>query len=197
MKKIITLSATALACLSLVACGNSNAKESSTASSTIKATKSKYYFDGKTANLHDIKIHIDKVSYYPGDETTENKNVICFDYTITNKTDKDIDALTGWQSVFNAYQDNKNTEGKLDVAAMPSDTSDQILHDQDQTIKKGGSVKCRTAYELDSTSKPVVLKATQGVDGKFLGKKTYKVKSLKAPNSEATNSNSDSASSIQ
>lgn len=196
MKKIGLICVTTLACLSLAACGNSNAKKSSTASSAAQTTKSKYYFDGKTANLHDIKIHIDKVSYYKADEMND-KDVICFDYTITNKTDKDIDALTGWQSVFNAYQDNKNTEGKLDVAAMPSDTSDQILHDQDQTIKKGGSVKCRTAYELDSTSKPVVLKATQGVDGKFLGKKTYKVKNLKAPNSEATNSNSDSASSIQ
>jgi len=196
MKKIIILSATALACLSLVACSKSNAKKSSTASPTTQTIKSKYYFDGKTANLHDIKIHIDKVSYYKADEMND-KDVICFDYTITNKTDKDIDALAGWQSVFNAYQDNKNTEGKLDVAAMPSDTSDQILHDQDQTIKKGGSVKCRTAYELNSTSKPVVLKATQGIDGKFLGKKTYKVKSLKTHNSEVTNSNSDSASSIQ
>lgn len=196
MKKIITLSATALACLSLVACGNSNAKESSTASSTTKATKSKYYFDGKTANLHDIKIHIDKVSYYPGDETTENKNVICFDYTITNKTDKDIDALTGWQAVFNAYQDNKNTEGKLDVAPMPNDTSDQILHDQDQTIKKGGTVKCRTAYELDSNSKPVILKATQGIDGKFLGKKIFKLKNLKQPENSKTNDGNPASSKI-
>lgn len=192
MKKIITLSTATLACLSLVACGNSNNKKSSSTSSTTQATKSKYYFDGKTANLHDIKIHIDKVSYYKADEMND-KDVICFDYTITNKTDKDIDALTGWQSVFNAYQDNKNTEGKLDVAAMPSDTSDQILHNQDQTIKKGGSVKCRTAYELGSTSKPVVLKATQGVDGKFLGKKTYKLKNLKTPNSESTDSDNDSA----
>ena len=104
---------------------------------------------------------------------------------------------SGHFECFQVSEDNKNTEGKLDVAAMPADTSDQILHDQDQTIKKGGSVKCRTAYELDSTSKPVVLKATQGVDGKFLGKKTYKIKNLKTPNSESTDSNSDSASSIQ
>lgn len=197
MNKVITISATTLACLSLVACGNTTSKKASSANSSSQVAKSKYYFDGKTANLHDLKIHIDKVSYYKGDDTTDNKDVICFDYTITNKTDKDIDALTGWQATFNAYQDNKNTESKLDVAPMPSDTSDQILHDQDQTIKKGGSVKCRTAYELDSTSKPVVLKATQGVDGKFLGKKTYKVKSLKVPSSESTDSNSDSASSIQ
>ena len=194
MKKVITITAATLACLSLVACGNTASQKSSSPNSSSQATKNKYYFDGKTANLHDLKIHIDKVSYYQGDDTTDNKDVICFDYTITNKTDKDIDALTGWQAVFNAYQDNKNTEGKLDVAPMPNDTSDQILHDQDQTIKKGGSVKCRTAYELDSNSKPVILKATQGIDGKFLGKKTYKLNRLKQQNNK-TNS-SDSASSI-
>lgn len=196
MKKLSLLCMSVLACLSLAACGNHSKSTKSTVA-TQSSVKSKYYFDGTTANLHDLKIHIDKVSYYPGDETTDNKNLICFDYTITNKTDKDIDALTGWQAVFNAYQDNKNTEGKLEVGPMPDDTSDQILHDQDQTIKKGGSVKCRTAYELDSNSKPVTLKATQGVDGKFLGKKTYKLKNLKKQGNTTPKKDDDTASSIQ
>ena len=174
MKKTGLICAALLTCGSLASCGNQTSKSESSVK-TQPTTKSNYYFNGTTANLHDLKIHIDKVSYYPGDETTDNKNVICFDYTITNKTDKDIDALTGWQAVFNAYQDNKNTEGKLDVAPMPNDTSDQILHDHDQTIKKGGTVKCRTAYELDSNSKPVILKATQGIDGKFLGTRFVKL----------------------
>lgn len=196
MKKMSLLCMSALACLSLAACGNQSKSAKNTAA-TQSSVKSKYYFDGTTANLHDLKIRIDKVSYYPGDETTDNKNLICFDYTITNKTDKDINALTGWQAVFNAYQDNKNTEGKLDVGPMPDDTSTQVLHDQDQTIKKGGSVKCRTAYELDSNSKPVVLKATQGVDGKFLGKKTYKLKDLKQQENTTPKRDDDAASSIQ
>lgn len=177
MKKILTIGAIALAGFSLAACGNQQSSTSAK-SSTIQQTHGKYYFDGTTANLQDVKIKITGVKFYQGDETTNGKNVICFDYTITNKTDKDVNALTGWQAVFNAYQDNKNTEGKLEVTPMPSDTSDQILQEQDQSIKKGGSVQCRMAYELDSNKKPVVLKATKGYDGTFLGKKTFKLDKL-------------------
>lgn len=191
MKKILTIGTTLLAGLSLAACGNQQSSTSAK-SSTTQQTHGKYYFDGTTANLQDVKIKITGVKFYQGDETTNGKNVICFDYTITNKTDKDINALTGWQAVFNAYQDNKNTEGKLEVAPMPSDTSDQILQEQDQSIKKGGSVQCRMAYELDSNKKPVVLKATKGYDGTFLGKKTFEIgKSL---NQEKNSNNSESSS---
>ena len=182
MKKILTIGAITLMGLSIAACGKQQSS-TSTKSGTTQQTHGKYYFDGTTANLQDVKIKITDVKFYQGDETTNGKNVICFDYTITNKTDKDVNALTGWQAVFNAYQDNKNTEGKLEVAPMPSDTSDQILQNQDQSIKKGGSVHCRMAYELDSNKKPVILKATKGYDGTFLGKKAFKIgKSLNQKN---------------
>lgn len=194
MKKILTIGAITLMGLSIVACGKQQSS-TSTKSSTTQQTHGKYYFDGTTANLQDVKIKITGVKFYQGDETTNGKNVICFDYTITNKTDKDVNALTGWQAVFNAYQDNKNTEGKLEVAPMPGDTSDQILQEQDQSIKKGGSVQCRMAYELDSNKKSVVLKATKGYDGTFLGKKVFKIgKSLnqeKSNNSESSSKSSD------
>lgn len=199
MKKMVTIGAALLATLSLSACGNSTSSTTGNNAFNAKKAHGKYYFDGKTANLHDVKIHIDHVQFYQASEETNNKNLICFDYTITSKTDKDINALTGWQAVFNAYQDNKNTEGKLEVGALPPDTSDQVLHDQDQTIKKNGTVKCRAAYELDSTSKPVVLKATQGVDGKFLGKKTYKLGKLsnRSQNSEASSSSQSAKSDVK
>lgn len=193
MKKILTIGAITLMGLSIVACGKQQSS-TSTKSSTTQQTHGKYYFDGTTANLQDVKIKITGVKFYQGDETTNGKNVICFDYTITNKTDKDVNALTGWQAVFNAYQDNKNTEGKLEVAPMPSDTSDQILQEQDQSIKKGGSVQCRMAYELDSNKKSVVLKATKGYDGTFLGKKVFKIgKSLNQEKSNNSESNSKSS----
>ena len=173
MKKATIILASLLACTSLTACG-SQTKNNKWSSTTHASTQSNYYFNGTTANIHDVKIHIDKVSYYPAGEGTNNKNLICFDYTITNKT---------------------NTEGKLEVGALPEDTSEQILNDQMQNIKKGGSVKCRAAYELDSTSKPVVLKATQGVDGKVIGKKTYNINKLKSQTNNDTTDNS--VSSIQ
>lgn len=194
MKKIGLICATALACLSLAACGNKTATQKSSSVNSSQVHK-KYYFDGKTANLHDVKIHIDKVQFYKASEETGNKNLICFDYTITNKTNKDVNAIDGWQAVFNAYQDNKNTEGKLEVGALPPDTSDQVLHDQDQTIKKGGTVKCRVAYELNSKTKPVVLKAFKGYDKDFLGKKTFKISTFKDANAQKPQTQTSSANS--
>lgn len=199
MKKILTIGAITLMGLSIAACGKQQSS-TNTKSSTTQQTHGKYYFDGTTANLQDVKIKITGVKFYQGDETTNGKNVICFDYTITNKTDKDVNALTGWQAVFNAYQDNKNTEGKLEVAPMPSDTSDQILQEQDQSIKKGGSVQCRMAYELDSNKKPVVLKATKGYDGTFLGKKTFKISNISNRDenySSSSSSNDKAVSDVQ
>ena len=87
MKKILTIGTTLLAGLSLAACGNQQSSTSAK-SSTTQQTHGKYYFDGTTANLQDVKIKITGVKFYQGDETTNGKNVICFDYTNTNKTDK-------------------------------------------------------------------------------------------------------------
>lgn len=197
MKKIVTLSVIAMAGMSLTACGNKDSKQTQNAkTSSSQVNTPGYYFDGSTVNIRDLKIHIDKVSYYKNAETSNGNGQVVFDYTITNKTDKDIDAIMGWEAVFTAYQDNKNTEGELKVGALPEDTSEQILNEQTQTIKKGGQVKCRVAYDLDSNSKPVVLKATKGVDGKFLGKKIYKLNKLQVPKA-SQNNNNNSVSSIQ
>lgn len=195
MKKIITLGVTVLAGLSLAACGNNKTNSTSTSTTSSKATHGKYYFDGTVANASDVKIKITDVKFYKGDESSNNKNLIAFEYEITNKSDKDINAIEGWQAIFNAYQDNKNTEGKLKVGPLPNNTSEQILHDQDQTIKKNGTVKCIAAYELDSNSKPVILKATKGYDGNVLGKKTFKIKEFQ-DQSESVNG-SDSTSNAQ
>ena len=187
MKKIGLICMATLACLSLTACGNNNSTKQSQTNSSQQKTHKNYYFDGTTANTTDVKIKITNVKFYKGDKTTHNKNLIAFEYTITNKTDKDINAIDGWQAIFNAYQDNKNTEGKLEVGPLPNNTSEKILHDQDQTIKKGGNVKCITTYELDSNSKPVVLKATKGYDKDFLGKKAFKIGKFRAQNDSVQN----------
>lgn len=194
MKKIGLICITTLACLSLAACGSQATNHESSTAKTTQVHK-KYYFDGKVANLKDEKIKIDKVSFYKGDESSNNKNLIVFDYTITNKSDKDIDAISGWQAVFNAYQDNKNTEGKLEVGSLPNDTDEDILNNQDQAIKKGGSVKCRAAYQLDSNSKPVILKAVKGYDGDFLGKKSFKLGKFKTAKFKQSETQASSANS--
>ncbi|KRL27450.1 hypothetical protein FD27_GL001213 [Limosilactobacillus frumenti DSM 13145] len=187
MQIVYLIFAIVISCFSLSACGTLSSTKKSSSNYTTYTTKEKYYFNGTTANLHDIKIHIDKVQIYKASETTNNKNLVCFDYTITNKTDKDINAIEGWQSVFNAYQDNKNTEDKLEVCALPPDTSNQVLHDQNQAIKKNGTVQCRAAYNFDSNKKSIILKATKGSDSHFLGKRTYRLDKLKTINVDQDN----------
>ncbi|MFD0897352.1 DUF5067 domain-containing protein [Loigolactobacillus binensis] len=142
---------------------------------TVQAAKKKYYFKKDTAKLRDLKIKIDKVRFLsPSEDGTTDKNMVVFEYSITNLSNKDIDAVTGWQAVFNAYQKNKDTEGKLEVGSTPSEYQDAI-DVQTQKINKNGTVKCVTAYELADTKTPVVLKATKGFEGKKLGQKTYKI----------------------
>lgn len=73
MKKIGLICIVALMCGSLAACSNSSDTAKNTNNSQSKVAHAKYYFDGNTANLHDIKIHINKVSFYKASEDTSNK----------------------------------------------------------------------------------------------------------------------------
>lgn len=184
MKKKYILAATLLATtgLALSACSSSNSSSDSAKSSSSKTVKqsskkstntSKYYFNGTTANIHDITIKITGVKFFNGLEASDKK-LIVFEYDLTNKTNKDIDVNSGWQAVFNAYQENKNTDGKLEVGATPTNYSN-LLDNQSQTIKKNGHLNFVAAYELKDDKTPVVLKATQGYDGKEIGQKTYKI----------------------
>lgn len=179
MKSKFIMSAIILASVSLLAtaCGsNKNSSSSSNNTKTSQSTKkapSEYYFDGTTANIRDLKIKITGVKFYNG--LTENdKKSIAFEYDITNKTNKDIDVNTGWLAVFNAYQENKNTDGKLEVDSTPTNYNN-LLKNQDQKIKKNGHLNFVIAYKLDNDKQPVVLKATKGFDGKFLGQKSFEI----------------------
>ncbi|ANK59456.1 hypothetical protein AYR54_03875 [Loigolactobacillus backii] len=159
-------------------------------SSQVQAA-TKYKFKKNAVVIHDLKIKINKVKFLKPSDTDDHNRII-FEYTITNRTKKDIDAISGWQAVFNAYQKNKNTEGELEVGSTPNGY-DTELKNQSQKINKGGSVKGVATYNLDNTSTPVVLKATQGVDGKKLGQKAYKVTKLQ----EEAPLNLDSSSSAK
>lgn len=178
-RKLIGLISSTLAIsLLATACSSSTSKESNTkstqpSSKKSSTAKSKYYFDGNSANIRDLKIKITGVKFYNGLEP-KDKKLIAFEYDITNKTNKDIDVNTGWQAVFNAYQDNKNTDGKLEVGATPSNYSN-LLDNQSQTIKKNGNLKFVAVYELRSNTTPVILKATKGLDGHEIGQKTFKI----------------------
>lgn len=184
MKKPITLSLAILACLSLAGCsGTPNTKSSDKPKTAAVKPKPKYYFDGKKASIRDLDITITKVRFYKG-ALPKNKNQIVFEYTVKNKSKKKLDITTSWLAVFNAYQDNKNTDGKLEVGSTPLNYAGKLLNNQNKTIKKGGELEGVIAYDLDSNKIPVTLKATKGVEGAKIGQKTFKLEKFKAQNNK-------------
>lgn len=166
--------------LSLAGCSasSSNKPSSKPKTDTVKTT-SKYYFDGKKASIRDLDITITKVRFFKG-ATPKEKNQIAFEYTVKNKSKKKLDITTSWLAVFNAYQDNKNTDGKLEVGATPMNYYGEILDNQNKTIKKGGELKGAIAYDLDSKKIPVTLKATKGAMGPKIGQKIFKLEKFQS-----------------
>ncbi|RMC46587.1 DUF5067 domain-containing protein [Lactobacillus sp. ESL0230] len=175
MKKIITIISAVIASLSLAGCSSSSTNKSNNQSktSTVKP-KPKYYFDGEKASIRDLDITITKVRFFKG-LTPKDKKQIAFEYIVKNKSKKKLDITTSWLAVFNAYQDNKNTDGKLEVGSTPLNYAGKILNNQNKSIKKGGKLEGAIAYNLDSNKIPVTLKATKGVDGPKIGQKTFKL----------------------
>ena len=182
-KKIIALM---LASLFLVSCGKKEEpkkEETKTTESTKteekkeEKKKDNIGFDGKVAELNDLKIEIIEYKIIKvGEKGNEygSKPIIAFWYNTTNKSDKEIDPSIAWLAVFTAIQDNnKNMVNELKVAGHPDDS---LIDTQDAKIKKGGTVKNAIAYELSDETTPVTLKATQGMDGKDLGQKKFEVK---------------------
>lgn len=181
-KKIIALMLTGLF---LVSCGKKEEpkkEETKTTESTKteekkETKKDSIGFDGKVAELNDLKIEIIEYKIIKvGEKGNEygSKPVIAFWYNTTNKSDKEIDPSIAWLAVFTAIQDNnKNMVNELKVAGHPDDS---LIDTQDAKIKKGGTVKNAVAYELSDEVTPVTLKATQGVNGKKLGEKNFEVK---------------------
>ena len=194
MRKSVTFGAVMLMGMMLAACGNnSSTSKSSKSTSTSVSQKQhdKYYFDGKIADLNGAKIKITGVHFYDSaSDLGYDKQEIVFDYQITNKSGKNINANSSWLAVFKAYQDGE----ELNIGNLPADTTQQILNNQTKTIKKGETVKCRIAYELNGSEK-VILKATH--NDKQIGKKSFKPDNFKeqeAATSENNNSESSSSS---
>lgn len=201
MKKSLTLGAVFVSSLILAACGNGNTKKDSASNKTVTVAKpkeDKYYFKNDELRIHDLKIKITNYKVIPvGEKGNEygKKPVLAIWYKATNLTNKEIDPNTAWMATFEAYQDNnKNRENKLNVGSLPDQ---KFIDTQQENIKKNGTVENAVAYELDDDKTPVTLKATQGVGGKELGTKTFKIKEVLANASSSANSETPDTSSTQ
>ena len=161
------------------ATGSSNTASSSDSSSDSSAEDGEAessFVDG-VLTTPDVKIVITDhkvIQAGQGDNEYGDKPVLAFWYEVTNLTNQNVDALE-WDWLVRAYQDNDpNVENELDTAFMfPAD--DSSLADPLETIKKGGTVKYATAYELDDQVTPVELVAEE-LFGDEIGRMTYNLK---------------------
>ena len=182
MKKLILLCLAGNLALTLVACGGTSAVESSVAeaqsnssvssdgtSSQSSLDTNKESFadgvlttDGYTITITDYKV------IQPGETGNEYGDipVIAFWYDTTNTgSDFDINASSAWIMAFEAIQDNDpNVVNTLNMGMLPDN---QFLDSQTQTIKEGGTVSNAIAYELDDTTTPVTLVASDMMDEEY------------------------------
>ncbi|MEJ6348817.1 DUF5067 domain-containing protein [Holzapfeliella sp. He02] len=157
---------------------SSNQQSSKTESSSSSSQDTnKVGFSNGVAVLDDVTMEItDHKVIQPGEAGNEysDKPVFAVWYKVTNKTDKEINPMTAWMSVFNAYQDNDpNKENKLGVSSLPDS---RFSDSQMANIKKGGTVENAMAYKLTDTTTPVQLVAKQGFFGGKLGEQTFEIK---------------------
>lgn len=138
---------------------------------------SDYYFADNVLVSEDVRIEITDWKVIPAGETGNEYGdgpVIAFWYSTTNLTgNENVAAMPAWIAMFTAIQDNDpNMVNELNVGMLPDQA---FLDTQSATIKKGGTVECAIAYNLDDTTTPVTLKATRGILGEELGEQTFNI----------------------
>lgn len=196
MKKLIALCLAGTLALSLAACGGTVSSESASATegAESEAVSSEpesdpeptpdastsfadgvLITDGYTITITDYRV------LQPGETGNEYGDVpvIAFWYDTTNTgSDSDINASSAWIMVFEAIQDNDpNVVNTLNMGLLPDS---QYLDSQTQTIKVGGTVSNAIAYELDDTTTPVTLVASDIMEGEY-GRQDFLIENAEQP----------------
>ena len=148
-----------------------NKTETASAETPKKEAKENNELKDNTAQLNDIDVKVLETEFIPkGTYDGQDKDQLGIIYEVKNKSDKEIDPISGWMAAFEATQDTENTVHKLDVGMLPqTEKYKPFLDTQLDIIKKDGTLKNGIAYDLDTTDTPVILKATKGVGGEKLG----------------------------
>ncbi len=177
MKRVLVILFASILLLS--ACGEKDKKETikdSENKTEYKENKVDFKNDLVTLNKGSIKI-LDVKLRNASDETNGKESIV-FTYEATNKTDEDFSAQAFWVAAMKVYQENKNTENKLEVGSTPTTGKyKEYFENMTDTIKKNGKAKGVVAYNLEDDN-DVTLKVIQGNTDKELGKKTYKLSDL-------------------
>ena len=110
----------------------------------------------------------------PNQEFGEEKSTLIITYDFTNDSDDVIQPSTAWIACFDATQETEPPIDSLNVAMSPQDEKYTEMNNLSLTdVKPGATVQSVISYEINDTTKPITLKATQGVGGRELGEKIY------------------------
>lgn len=177
MKRVIVILFAAILLLS--ACGEKDKKETiKDSENKTESKENKVGFKNDLVTLNKGSIKILDVKLRNASDETDGKETIVFTYEATNKTDEDFSAQAFWIAAMKVYQENKNTENKLEVGSTPTTGKyKEYFENMTDTIKKNGKAKGVVAYNLEDDN-DVTLKVIQGNTDKELGKKTYKLSDL-------------------
>lgn len=188
-KKIIALLLACTMVTSLYACGSPNSSDNSKSDKTTETTE-----DNKTENVSvpdtdtsdvyfkDDVLKIDmatiKITGFevapPNADYGEEKSTLIITYDFTNDSDELVQPGVAWIACFSATQETDTTVDSLNVAVMPGDEKYDQMNEVSYTdVKPGATVQAVISYEINDTTKPITLKATQGVGGKELGEKVF------------------------
>lgn len=150
----------------LTACGNE--KKNDTETPKVEAVKE--LKDGKVV-LKDLDIKIVKSTLRPSDKQ------LVIEYTVKNKSSKEMTPQSAWAAVFEVNQTVKNSRHDLAVGTIPTDGQyADIENNLGENIGKGKMVKGVVAYNLEDNKAPVVITAYDGRGGKILGQKVIGIK---------------------
>ena len=110
----------------------------------------------------------------PNQELGEEKSTLIITYEFTNDSDDVMQPGTTWITCFDATQETEATIDSLNVAMAPQDEKYTEMNNVSYTdVKPGATVQSVISYEINDTTKPITLKATQGIGGQELGEKVY------------------------
>lgn len=182
-KKIVAMMLAGVMACGLWACGgseepkDSDKKESQSKEETVEVPEEEtkdISFSNDTLTIEDAVIKITGTEVAPPNtDIGEEKSTLIFTYDYTNTSDEVMQPGTVWIACFNATQETEATIEDLDVAMAPQDPKYKEMNEMSYTdVKPGATVQSVISYEINDTTKPVTLTATQGIAGEELGTKT-------------------------
>ena len=126
--------------------------------------------NGKVAS-ESIQIDIKGYKVFPagtGGAKNSLNPVVVFYYDASNLSDKEIDALSAWTEIFDAYQNTGENDRNMLGTGIFADES-VPAEDGTTPMKKGETKSYYKSYELTDGTSSVTLKSHDGLGGARLG----------------------------